>query len=43
MLLDLLIENPGTAEVEKAYLADYRRWLQELVGGKTSASLTAGN
>ncbi len=33
MLLEVLAENPGSAEVEKAYLAPYRRWLEDLVQG----------
>jgi hypothetical protein len=31
MLLELLTENPGSAEVEKAYLASYRDALRALV------------
>jgi arylsulfatase A-like enzyme len=31
MLLDVLTENPGTIEVEKAYLRPYKEWLRSLV------------
>ena len=31
MLLDVLTENPGSVEVEKAYLEPYRKWLKDLV------------
>ncbi|MHB1560939.1 MAG: hypothetical protein ACYC61_26085, partial [Isosphaeraceae bacterium] len=31
-LLKVLVENPGTKEVERAYLGDFRRSLQSLVG-----------
>jgi arylsulfatase A-like enzyme len=31
MLLDVLTENPGSIEVENAYLKPYRRWLESLV------------
>jgi hypothetical protein len=31
MLRDVLIDNPGSAEVERAYLAVYRSWLEDLV------------
>ncbi len=31
MLLDLLTDNPGTIEVEKAYLKDFRQGLKSLV------------
>jgi arylsulfatase A-like enzyme len=30
-LLDVLTENPGSLEVETAYLAVYRKWLEDLV------------
>src|SRR5262249_56481863 len=30
-LLEVLTDNPGSAEVEKAYLEPYRKWLEELV------------
>ena len=36
MLLDVLTDNPGSIEVEKAYLATYRRWLEDLVRGHAS-------
>ena len=31
MLLDVLTDNPGSIEVEKAYLKAYRQWLKDLV------------
>jgi hypothetical protein len=31
--LELLTDNPGSAEVEKAYLGNYRKWLEALVQG----------
>jgi arylsulfatase A-like enzyme len=31
MLLDVLMKNPGSVEVEKAYLEPYRKWLEALV------------
>ena len=43
MLLDVLNDYPGSVEVEKAYLADYRRWLEDLVRGNSSQSVTAGD
>jgi arylsulfatase A-like enzyme len=43
MLLDVLRDNPGSVEVEKAYLATYRRWLEELVGGSSAPSLASGH
>ncbi len=43
MLLDVLRENPGTAEVEKAYLANYRRWLEDLVREDPSQSVAIGD
>ena len=33
MLLEVLTENPGSIEVEKAYLEPYRQWLEALVRG----------
>jgi arylsulfatase A-like enzyme len=33
MLLQVLTENPGSVEVEKAYLGPYRKWLEALVHG----------
>jgi arylsulfatase A-like enzyme len=33
MLLEVLTDNPGSVEVEKAYLEPYRRWLEDLVQG----------
>ena len=39
MLLDVLTENPGSFEVEKAYLATYRRWLEDLVRATHSQSV----
>ena len=32
-LLEVLTNNPGSAEVEKAYLEPYRNWLESLVQG----------
>ena len=31
MLLEVLTENPGSVEVERAYLEPYREWLEDLV------------
>ncbi len=31
MLLEVLTDNPGSVEVEKAYLEPYRKWLEDLV------------
>jgi arylsulfatase A-like enzyme len=42
MLLNVLSCQPGSAAVEKAYLAGYRSWLQELVRGQVSDSLAVG-
>ena len=33
MLLEVLTDNPGSVEVEKAYLETYREWLEALVQG----------
>jgi hypothetical protein len=33
MLLEILTANPGSIEVEKAYLKPYRQWLMSLVEG----------
>jgi arylsulfatase A-like enzyme len=33
LLLEVLRDNPGSVEVEKAYLEPYRKWLEALVGG----------
>jgi arylsulfatase A-like enzyme len=41
MLLDVLTNNPGSLEVEKAYLATYRRWLEDLVRANSSRALAA--
>ncbi len=35
-LLKVLVENPGSREVERAYLADYRRTLRSLVDDRPS-------
>jgi hypothetical protein len=32
-LLEVLTENPGSVEVERAYLGSYRQWLEALVRG----------
>jgi len=31
MLLEVLTANPGSVEVERAYLEPYRKWLEALV------------
>ncbi len=31
MLLEVLTDNPGSVEVEEAYLKSYRQWLAALV------------
>ena len=43
MLLEVLTENPGSDEVEKAYMANYRRWLEDLVRGNSSQSVAVGD
>ena len=43
MLLDVLTDNPGTAEVEKAYLANCRSWLEDLVRGNSTQSVAVGD
>jgi arylsulfatase A-like enzyme len=40
MLLEVLTENPGSVEVEKAYLETYRKWLETLVEGPPEPSVT---
>ncbi len=39
MLLDVLTANPGSIEVEKAYMATYRQWLEEIVRVDSSPPL----
>ena len=34
MLLEVLTDDPGSIEVEKAYLGTYRQWLKSLVRGR---------
>ncbi len=41
MLLDVLTDQPGSSEVENAYLATYRKWLEELVQ-RTDFPVTRG-
>ena len=41
MLLEVLTENPGSIEVEKAYLETYRQWLEALVQGPPEPVSTA--
>ena len=41
MLLEVLTDNPGSAEVEKAYLEPYRKWLEALVQGPSEPVTTA--
>ena len=43
MLLDVLTDNPGSSEVEKAYLATYRKWLEDLVQEDSSLPVAAGD
>ncbi len=40
MLLDVLTNNPGSAEVEKAYLETYRKWLEALVQDRSEPVAT---
>jgi hypothetical protein len=40
MLLDVLTDNPGSAEVEKAYLESYRKWLEDLVQDRSEPIAT---
>jgi arylsulfatase A-like enzyme len=42
-LLDVLTDNAGSVEVEKAYLATYRQWLEELVRPRDSQPLALGD
>ena len=42
MLLEVLTDNRGSAEVEKAYLASYRKWLEALVQGSPEPIATTG-
>jgi arylsulfatase A-like enzyme len=39
-LLEVLTDNPGSVEVEKAYLKAYRKWLEALVQGPTDPVTT---
>ena len=43
MLLDVLTANRGSIEVEKAYLATYRKWLEDVVRGDSSQPPAAGD
>ena len=40
MLLEVLTENPGSAEVEKAYLESYRKWLEALIQDRSEPIAT---
>jgi hypothetical protein len=40
MLLEVLTDNPGSAEVEKAYLESYRKWLEALVQDRSERVAT---
>ena len=40
MLLEVLTDNPGSAEVEKAYLEPYRKWLEALVQDRSEPVAT---
>jgi arylsulfatase A-like enzyme len=40
MLLEVLTDNPGSAEVEKAYLEPFRKWLEDLVQDRSEPSAT---
>jgi arylsulfatase A-like enzyme len=40
MLLEVLTENRGSVEVEKAYLEPYRKWLEALVQGSSEPITT---
>ena len=40
MLLEVLTDNPGSAEVEKAYLEPYRKWLEDLVQDRSEPVAT---
>jgi arylsulfatase A-like enzyme len=42
MLLDVLSSQPGSSEVENAYLGGYRSWLEELVRAGPTQSLASG-
>src|SRR5262249_6007787 len=43
MLPDVLPDNPGSSEVEQAYLAPYRRWLEDVVHGSYAHPIAANN
>jgi arylsulfatase A-like enzyme len=43
MLLDVLTDNPGSFEVENAYLTIYRRWLEDVVQGSSTQPFAANN
>jgi arylsulfatase A-like enzyme len=43
VLLDVLSDEPGSSEVEKAYLATYRSWLEDVVSGLSSQEVAAGD
>ena len=43
MLLEVLSLNPGSAEVEKAYLEPYKKWLEALVRTPAHPVATAAN
>ena len=40
MLLEVLTDNPGSVEVEKAYLEPYRKWLEDLVQDRSEPVAT---
>ena len=42
-LLDVLTDNPGSSEVEKAYLTSYRQWLEELVRANSPPSVAVSH
>ena len=41
LLLEVLTDNPGSVEVEKAYLEPYRKWLEDLVQGPSRPVATS--
>ena len=41
MLLDVLTDNPGSIEVENAYLKPFRQWLKSLVQADSVPSTEA--
>ncbi len=43
MLLEVLTDNPGSIEVENAYLEPYRQWLKALIQESSPRRVAAGH